>query len=151
MRPWGGGSKRRGMATLVRWLAAGLAGLSLGCPKQEAKLERAASDSRPELAPASSASPSAAVEAGSAASAFNERVAERERMVERQLKERDIDNPRVLAAMRKLPRHRFVPESSAEDSYDDRPLPIGNGQTISQPYIVAVMTQAASPKPHDRC
>jgi protein-L-isoaspartate(D-aspartate) O-methyltransferase len=65
----------------------------------------------------------------------------RAEMVERQLRARDISDPRVLAAMGEVPRHRFVRETMAGHAYADRPLPIGFGQTISQPYIVALMTQ----------
>jgi len=68
-------------------------------------------------------------------------AAERQRMVEEQLKGRDIRNPRVLSAMLKIPRHRFVPEEYRHLAYADCPLPIGQNQTISQPYIVALMTQ----------
>ena len=68
-------------------------------------------------------------------------AAERNRMVDRQLAARDIRDPRVLEAMRKVPRHELVPESQRGRAYQDRPLPIGGGQTISQPYIVALMTQ----------
>ena len=67
---------------------------------------------------------------------------DRRRMVEEQLRGRDIRQPRVLDAMRKVPRHLFVPESVRPRAYDDSPLPIGFDQTISQPYIVAFMTQA---------
>ena len=63
-------------------------------------------------------------------------------MVERQIKARGIKNERVLEAMRKVPRHLFVPSESLDSAYSDRPLPIGHGQTISQPYMVAVMTEA---------
>ena len=66
----------------------------------------------------------------------------RERMVRRQLEARDIYDPRVLEAMRSVPRHEFVPEAVRDQAYDDGPLLIGEGQTISQPYIVAFMTQA---------
>jgi protein-L-isoaspartate(D-aspartate) O-methyltransferase len=62
-------------------------------------------------------------------------------MVERQLRRRDIVDPRVLAAMAEVPRHLFVPAAMRAYAYDDGPLPIGRGQTISQPYIVALMTQ----------
>jgi protein-L-isoaspartate(D-aspartate) O-methyltransferase len=72
----------------------------------------------------------------------DERRAERERMVAQQLAARDIDDPRVLAAMRAVPRHRFVPADVRGEAYGDHPLPIGSGQTISQPYVVAWMTQA---------
>jgi protein-L-isoaspartate(D-aspartate) O-methyltransferase len=65
----------------------------------------------------------------------------RERMVAEQLLERNIRDPRVLEAMRTVPRHSFVPLDQRGLAYVDSPLPIGNGQTISQPYIVALMTQ----------
>ncbi|MGQ9688750.1 MAG: protein-L-isoaspartate(D-aspartate) O-methyltransferase [Desulfobaccales bacterium] len=68
---------------------------------------------------------------------------ERQHMVAGQLKARDITDPRVLAAMGAVPRHRFVPEYLAPLAYSDQPLPIGSGQTISQPYIVALMSQWA--------
>jgi protein-L-isoaspartate(D-aspartate) O-methyltransferase len=64
----------------------------------------------------------------------------RQLMVERQLAGRGITDTRVLAAMGRVERHRFVPAALAPAAYDDRPLPIGNGQTISQPYMVAAMT-----------
>jgi protein-L-isoaspartate(D-aspartate) O-methyltransferase len=65
----------------------------------------------------------------------------RQQMVERQLKGRDITDARVLRAMGKVPRHRFVNPELASQAYADYPLPIGEGQTISQPYILALMTQ----------
>lgn len=66
---------------------------------------------------------------------------ERERMVEEQLVRRGVSDRRVLDAMRKVPRHRFVEEALRDRAYGDHPLPIGEGQTISQPYMVAAMTQ----------
>lgn len=78
------------------------------------------------------------------------RADERFRMVERQIISRGINNPRVLAAMRQIPRHVFIPPPHDRSAYDDNPLPIGSGQTISQPYIVAVMTELLDPKPEDR-
>jgi protein-L-isoaspartate(D-aspartate) O-methyltransferase len=78
------------------------------------------------------------------------RADERERMVEAQLEARDIVDPRVLAAMRSVPRHEFVPAELAELAYHDAPLPIGHDVTISQPYIVALMTQLAHVEPGDR-
>ena len=66
----------------------------------------------------------------------------RERMVETQIAARGIRDPRVLEAMRKVPRHLFVDEALKDQAYGDYPLPIGEGQTISQPYIVALMTEA---------
>jgi protein-L-isoaspartate(D-aspartate) O-methyltransferase len=65
----------------------------------------------------------------------------RERMIKEQLLARGICDERVLRAMGKVPRHAFVPEALRDRAYDDNPLPIGEGQTISQPYIVALMTQ----------
>jgi protein-L-isoaspartate(D-aspartate) O-methyltransferase len=62
-------------------------------------------------------------------------------MIERQLRARGISDPRVLAAMLEVPRHVFVDEALQDEAYDDNPLPIGDGQTISQPYMVAVMTE----------
>jgi protein-L-isoaspartate(D-aspartate) O-methyltransferase len=67
---------------------------------------------------------------------------ERERMVSMQLEGRGIEDARVLAAMRSVPRHEFVPPELMEHAYLDEPLPIGEGQTISQPYIVALMSEA---------
>jgi protein-L-isoaspartate(D-aspartate) O-methyltransferase len=77
-------------------------------------------------------------------------AAARWRMVEEQLRLRDITDPKVLRAMGRVPRHRFVPAEMRSQAYDDHPLPIGLGQTISQPYIVALMTQLARPTPESR-
>ncbi|GAB4304385.1 MAG: protein-L-isoaspartate(D-aspartate) O-methyltransferase [Myxococcota bacterium] len=71
---------------------------------------------------------------------MNDYEKEREEMVERQIAGRGIKDPGVLFAMRKVERHLFVPEEYRRDAYDDRPLPIGHKQTISQPYMVAAMT-----------
>jgi protein-L-isoaspartate(D-aspartate) O-methyltransferase len=71
-------------------------------------------------------------------------------MVEDQIERRGITDPAVLAAMRAVPRHRFVPPDQASAAYDDRALPIGFGQTISQPYVVAYMTQALRLAPGHR-
>jgi protein-L-isoaspartate(D-aspartate) O-methyltransferase len=76
--------------------------------------------------------------------------AERRRMVESQLQTRDIRSPRVIDAMLSVPRHLFVPEAQRAEAYGDFPLPIGGGQTISQPYIVAFMTQALDLTPEHR-
>ncbi len=75
---------------------------------------------------------------------------EREEMVEFQIRARGVGDRRVLAAMRKIPRHLFVPKGFERAAYEDRPLPIGEGQTISQPYIVAVMTEQLELAPQDR-
>jgi len=71
-------------------------------------------------------------------------------MIEIHLRGRDIRDPRVLRAMAKVPRHLFVPPHLHAQAYADRPLPIGQGQTISQPYIVALMTQLVRPQPGDK-
>ena len=71
--------------------------------------------------------------------------ADRERMVREQIESRGITNAQVLAAMRQVPRHEFVPEQWIDAAYEDHPLPIGHGQTISQPYIVALMTELLQP------
>lgn len=78
-----------------------------------------------------------------------ERQAEREVMVERYLEGQGITSSRVLEAMRAVPRHRFVPDDEQRAAYENRPLPIGNGQTISQPYVVAYMTQELDLRPGD--
>jgi len=70
---------------------------------------------------------------------------ERERMVELQIEARGVHDPHTLSAVRRVPRHLFVPPSRRADAYADSPLPIGFGQTISQPYIVAYMTESISP------
>ena len=89
------------------------------------------------------AAPLPATEAGRLA-------AERGAMVERQLRARGIRDERVLAAMERVPRHELVPATLRREAYRDYPLPIGEGQTISQPYIVAFMTEALRPAPTDR-
>ncbi len=75
---------------------------------------------------------------------------QREKMVTQQILARGIKDSRVLAAMRHVPRHLFVPPESEAMAYEDRPLPIGHGQTISQPYIVALMTELARIGEKDR-
>jgi protein-L-isoaspartate(D-aspartate) O-methyltransferase len=74
----------------------------------------------------------------------------RERMVSEQLKARGLTNDRLLAAFRKVPRHLFVPLEFQHEAYADRPLPIGSGQTISQPYMVALMTSCLRLHGHER-
>lgn len=73
----------------------------------------------------------------------------RREMVREQLEARDIEDPAVLDAMERVPRHEFVPSALRFRAYSDHPLPIGNQQTISQPYIVALMTQLADLSPDD--
>lgn len=77
-------------------------------------------------------------------------AAQRQRMVEQQLKPRGIKEERVLAAMAKVPREEFVPADARPSAYEDGPLPIGYDQTISQPYVVAFMTEQLRPKQSDR-
>lgn len=74
----------------------------------------------------------------------------REEMVEKQIRNRGVNDPSVLNAMRVVPRHLFIPEHQKPYAYDDRPLSIGNNQTISQPYIVAFMTEAINPGRDDK-
>ena len=79
----------------------------------------------------------------------HDRSRERQKMVDRQIARRGVADQRVLAAMAKVPREAFVPADLAEFAYDDSPLPIGEGQTISQPYIVGLMAEAAAIAPGD--
>jgi protein-L-isoaspartate(D-aspartate) O-methyltransferase len=74
----------------------------------------------------------------------------RRRMVEEQIRARGVSDPAVLAALGSVPRHLFIPEDERAGAYADRPLPIGSGQTISQPYIVALMTSLLELKPGAR-
>jgi protein-L-isoaspartate(D-aspartate) O-methyltransferase len=77
-------------------------------------------------------------------------AAARQRMVDEQIVARGVTDTAVLRAMRAVPRHRFVPDSLRAHAYDDRPLPIGQGQTISQPYVVAYMTEQLALTPRSR-
>jgi protein-L-isoaspartate(D-aspartate) O-methyltransferase len=77
-------------------------------------------------------------------------VEQREALVQRTIIDRDVTDPAVVSAMRAVPRHLFVPDDLVGWAYDDRPLPIGYGQTISQPYIVALMTESLELEPTDR-
>jgi protein-L-isoaspartate(D-aspartate) O-methyltransferase len=77
-------------------------------------------------------------------------LTDRRRMVAEQIASRDVRDPRVLAAMGEVPRHLFIAPGYQSEAYEDSPLPIGYGQTISQPYIVALMTELARPRHEDR-
>lgn len=88
---------------------------------------------------------SAAAEAADGTGGAADFAARRGRMVDEQLAARGIADPGVLAAMRSVPRHEFVPQPERARAYADRPLPIGGGQTISQPYIVALMSECLAP------
>src|SRR6188768_3632566 len=81
---------------------------------------------------------------------MNDRSVERRTMVERQIARRGVRDQRVLAAVNEVPREAFVSDELAEFAYDDTPLPIEAGQTISQPYIVALMIEALRPSSDDR-
>ena len=127
---------------LLRRLAClAVVGLSLGgCPSGRSGDDKG-SDSRP-----AGNERAAQVERGHPA--FRERVEERAAMVRQQIEARQIRDSRVLRAMRTVPRHAFVPPQEQADAYADCPLPIGQGQTISQPYIVAFMTEALKLDPN---
>ncbi|HUJ95102.1 MAG TPA: protein-L-isoaspartate(D-aspartate) O-methyltransferase [Terriglobales bacterium] len=77
-------------------------------------------------------------------------AADRQNMVDLQLRARGISDQRVLQAMAKVPRHEFVPENFRSQAYEDHPLPIGEGQTVSQPYIVALMLEVLALSPSDK-
>ena len=112
------------MATLAchRWISSVLVITGLACVASETRVQRGARDWD----------------------------AERRRMIDEQLRARDIRSARVLDAMHRVPRHLFVPEPQRTEAYSDSPLPIGHDQTISQPYIVAFMTQALDVAPGHR-
>jgi protein-L-isoaspartate(D-aspartate) O-methyltransferase len=103
---------------------------------------------------AGSAAPAAARDRSPAEAAAAEEepalTTARLRMVREQIESRGVRDPLVLEAMRKVPRHRFVPEGLLGLAYDDGPLPIGEGQTISQPYIVALMTELLHVRPEGK-
>jgi len=127
------------------------------CSRSQESEERAAPSPGPspkgggltDAAAADAAQPSGAPEVSNAPRS-DERAAERERMVHQQIEARGVTDAHVLAAMRAVPRHWFVPEDVREMAYADRPLPIGEGQTISQPYIVALMTEALKITPETK-
>src|SRR5688572_29483705 len=127
--------------------------LLVGCSRPNGRGEP--SPQGPSAASAASATAATGAPAAPAlppsALVFAERQAERDELVRSALEGEGIRDPRVLAALRRVPRHRFVPDDVRGQAYADRPLPIGWGQTISQPYVVAAMTQAAAPKSTDRC
>ena len=83
-------------------------------------------------------------------SAGDDRAKERGAMVTEQIVARGVKDPATLAAMREVPRHKFVPSGQSFFAYDDRPLPIGHGQTISQPFMVAYMTEIIQPGPNQK-
>jgi len=113
-----------------------------------ALLLSSACGSSAEPTPTSTSSPAA--DAGPTATAVDPYAAEREQLVNRTIVARGVTDPDVLRAMRTVPRHRFVPDEYLGQAYADHPLPIGYGQTISQPYIVALMTELLELDPDDR-
>jgi protein-L-isoaspartate(D-aspartate) O-methyltransferase len=125
--------------------------LLAGCPARQQPTGGPPPHAEASAVGASSPDAAAAVPPAEAGVAGQERRDERERMVREDIEERQVKDPRVLAAMRRVPRHRFVPPEARALAYEDHPLSIGEGQTISQPYIVAFMTEAARPGPQDKC
>jgi protein-L-isoaspartate(D-aspartate) O-methyltransferase len=106
--------------------------------------------SRPEAPPAPSP-PATATAAPEVRATGNARQAELDALVTEIARDAEIGDERVLAALRRVPRHRFVPDAVSDAAYENRPLPIGHEQTISQPTVVAVMTAAVLPKANERC
>lgn len=135
------GQRRSGsFAMLLLWLpAATVMGMVTGgCP-----VHRSGDDKTPDSRTARSGrTPEEAAQTRREHPAFHEQAGQREEMVRRQIEARQVSDPNVLQAMRTVPRHAFVPPEQQPYAYADHPLPIGHGQTISQPYIVAFMTEA---------
>ena len=150
---------RLAAAALVAGLAT-LAPPALAAPEEEAATgaARAVAGGDEPAAGAAGAEGAAATDEGAAgaggknavATARDERAGERERMVAEQIEARGVSEPALLAALRKVPRHRFVPPERAADAYADRAVAIGHGATISQPYVVALMTEQARVRPGAR-
>jgi protein-L-isoaspartate(D-aspartate) O-methyltransferase len=131
----------RGTLSAVSWTSV-VPALLVACANPEPVGQTAASE-RPA---ADASAPASSARRGP----FIERVAERRELAQK-LADDGIADRRVLDAMRTVPRHAFVPAALQGEAYADRPLPIGHDQTISQPFIVAAMTEAASPKPDSKC
>ncbi len=125
------------------------AGLLFGCSTPQGDESERTTTSSNSSQPADS--PSGAAEKDDAVMSAKEPddvlQAARERMIRLHLQGRDITDPQTIEAMRRVPRHELVPPAARHQAYSDQPLPIGHGQTISQPYIVALMTQLAKIKP----
>jgi protein-L-isoaspartate(D-aspartate) O-methyltransferase len=139
------GTSRRGGGVRALVLVACTA---LAACKHHDATSGAAPSPAPGDTPAAARSPSGADRTPSDG---DERRAERSQMVETQIAAEGVSDSRTLAAMRRVPRHRFVAPGFEARAYEDRPLPIPGGQTISQPYIVAFMTEAADIAPGERC
>jgi protein-L-isoaspartate(D-aspartate) O-methyltransferase len=143
---------------MKRWILAfllALGGTTSACGPQPAILEPPPSGreptaiSKPATALASTPrlSPESPMPTSTLVTTLDANTQARLRMVETQMRQRDITDERVLAAMETVPRHEFVLPETLDQAYQDHPLPIGYGQTISQPYIVALMTQMLELKP----
>jgi protein-L-isoaspartate(D-aspartate) O-methyltransferase len=91
-----------------------------------------------------------ACSSGESRDTVSDRSEERIQMVDDHIESRGISDPNVLTALRKVPRHRFVPDTYESQAYEDHPLPIGSGQTISQPFIVALMSETLGVEPGDK-
>lgn len=153
-------NQRKRMSTIVRLAAPILAiALLVGCDRQPTEPSATRSDEAPTERSTGEASADATTAAattdgettGDEASDDDDPYAEaRREMVATQIEGRDVTDERVLDAMRAVPRHEFVLEKFEEYAYTDRPLPIGHDQTISQPYIVARMTQELQPNATDK-
>jgi protein-L-isoaspartate(D-aspartate) O-methyltransferase len=143
--------KRR--RSIGMWVAAGAIGASaiapVGCRDRQTE-GHAISEARARRDEAGKKGAGAKDKTGKRASEEDRFTRARGEMVRRQLRGRDITNERVLEAMAETPRHQFVPPGLRHEAYVDGPLPIGSNQTISQPYIVALMTQLAQPTEESR-
>lgn len=129
-------TKSRQWSITLLMLGIGIAGLSCAGPT--------------ETAPSEATTQSAVTTPNSQTAPPDEFAKRRAKMVERQFKLRDISDRRVLKAVYDVPRHEFVPEEYRDMAYNDQPLPIGHEQTISQPYIVGLMTQLAKVGPESK-
>jgi len=139
---------------MVGWMVVGCMGSREGPPVTQPNRSPTEAEPSEPFSPAASASLSGAESPAIKVLALPDEAPEqtqaRQRMIDRDLRYRGIRDRRVLEAMARIPRHRFVPKDQIPYAYDDRPLPIGHGQTISQPYIVAFMTELARPGPESK-
>jgi protein-L-isoaspartate(D-aspartate) O-methyltransferase len=135
------------------WLAVvpALLGSAVACAKREPTERDTAPPASVREAPASvREAPAANSDYAGSVKETDSYAAERRRLAD-QIKDDGVRDPRVLAAMARVPRHLFVPDSLRDEAYRDRPLPIGSGQTISQPYVVAAMSEAAEIQSGENC
>jgi len=133
------GGQHWGFVILLRWLLLMVIAMAAGgCPAGRSGGDRASNRGTPQ----SAQTPEHRAQIDHEHPAFHQMVEQRTEMVRRQIEARQIGDPNVLQAMRTVPRHAFVPAEQQPYAYADHPLPIGHEQTISQPYIVAFMTEA---------